>query len=352
MKFLHKVIAWSIGIWLVLVSLSGTLLLYKQEFLIWTYQPLSELNASLDANSVSNENLAQFLVHIDANPIYEYTILSSKDAPWHLVVDRFGNEHYFSEQGSFLTTRTLEGDWLSWLREFHMHLLLHDLGLDILGFVAMLTFVLLISGIKRWWPKRFTKRIFSLSMDFSKTKSYRQWHTVVGVVFLPVLLGIMFTSLGLTYFSTFDKVLVNWIDGYERIQAPIRQQVGIETDWLTVLNTLSQRYPRAKLRLVNLQQDTLAILSLQIKLESEWHPNGRSNISIDKASNLIVQERLAEKHGIGESILNALYPIHIGTVGGLIWLSIVTLAGLVPLLMFILGYRLNRRTAKNIHNQK
>lgn len=359
MKLLHKYLAWSIGIWLVLICASGSILLFKNDLLPFMYKDLSLAqeqyvlaNQTSKQNQIKNtEILARVTAQFDQVEHYRYVIYASNKAPWHTVVDEQDTHHYYDLTGNKLLSRSHNGDWLEWLRQFHLHLLLHEFGEDVLGVLSIIASVLVIAGLAVWWPKRFNKRLFVLPTRGGHAKTYRQWHTVIGSLSFPLLAVVLFTSIGLLYFSSLQTFIKNVLDekpvaATTFAVSPSKQKIDMDTatittNWLRAYDEVLQKLPGAKFRLVSLQQDQTKLISLRMKFEQEWHPNGRTRVYFHPQTGNVVKTYSALNMGAAESVMNLLYPVHTAAVGGYWWLIILAMVGISPLALMYCGVRLS-----------
>ena len=70
-------------------------------------------------------------------------------------------------------------------------------------------------------------------------------------------------------------------------------------------------------------------------MPDEWHVNGRSTVHVDLAGNEVLLAHDATAQAAGARMTEAIYPLHIGAVGGPLMRWLTALSGLVP--AFLLG---------------
>jgi uncharacterized iron-regulated membrane protein len=356
---LHKLTAWFSGIWLAVICFSGSLLLFKTEWLNMMYPPLAKAAVEYASNQTSEASryptaaLAEFTQRMDANPSNRYIIFASEANPWHQVVDNKGSHNYYNWQGEWLLTREVGSDWLDLLKQLHSHLLLDGVGENALGILALFGSVLIITGLFIWWPRHFSRRLFSLPLKANKAKTYRQWHTVMGLFSLPMMVLVLFTSLGLVYNAQFRTVLIEWFDNYNPPTLSWTthpQSLSQPTPWFVVFNRLSAELPEAKPRILSLQQDRTAPMQIRFKLPEELHPNGRSKVYFEPQTGEFLAKYTARDMGTGETLMNMLYPLHIAAVGSALFQLLMALTGVIPLLMMILGMSLAQKKKRSRMN--
>jgi uncharacterized iron-regulated membrane protein len=74
-------------------------------------------------------------------------------------------------------------------------------------------------------------------------------------------------------------------------------------------------------------------LTLRLKQDFEWTPNGRTYVYIDPVSARIVATNDPADGSTASAIVEKLYPIHSGKVGGTVWKLMLTLCGVALTLL-------------------
>lgn len=344
---LHRWLGWLIGIWFVLVSLSGAVLLYKNTLLQWQYPSLA---ASQPVNNISH--WGTLLNRLQQDPQFRSVRLPSADAPWLDVTTYSGEHHYFNQQFQSILVRSPHSDWIDWLYDFHLHLLLADLGHDILGFVGLFTFVLIVSGLIRWWPRHWHWRLWRLSWQGNWFRIARQWHSATASVFAPLLL-LSVISGTLVIYSSITKSSLSWLFTDPAPPAPVKLvapfPVG-QTNWESMLTLAQQHWPQAQFRLFRLRAGANNPISFRARDKDEWHPNGRSVLILDPADGQVLRSTLSNQLGTGQELNNKLYPLHVASVGGNLFKLALFISGLIPTLLLFSGiaYSICRRKKERI----
>ena len=136
--FLRTVHAWGsaiLGLWVLLVSVSGTLLVWKQDYLRAsipeareTFEPTPEALA-LIASAIEERFGPDDILQIDfATASFALTRVTLSD-------DRYA---YVDARGSTVTEWVLNDRWEEWLYDLHHRLLLGNLGLTLAGLAALI----------------------------------------------------------------------------------------------------------------------------------------------------------------------------------------------------------------------
>jgi Uncharacterized iron-regulated membrane protein len=325
---LHRWFGLFFGIWLVLVALTGTLLLFKVELLQWSYPQLR-------LNQLPTEQTAAQVF----NRYTEGYAYMPRDAnPWLEVVMPTGARHYYNANGERILERPYLGDLVGVMVEFHHHLLLKELGKTMLGYIGIVGLILLITGIIRWWPRRWTQRIFTIRWMWPWQRGFAgtlfQLHKVAGsVLFIPVFIG-MLTGTAIMYAAAVSSGLTALAP--EQQPQPLTahqwQQVAPAQNWQQRFDRAHQLLPEHQVRLVSLSN-----LSLRMTFPGEWHPNGRSHVQFDAQTGAVTSVYDLRYDSLGYQLSQMIFPVHVAAVGGLPWLIVVLFGGLALIILPLSG---------------
>ena len=73
-------------------------------------------------------------------------------------------------------------------------------------------------------------------------------------------------------------------------------------------------------------------------MPAEWHVNGRSTVHVDLAGSEVLLAHDATAQAAGARMTEAIYPLHIGAVGGSLARWLTALSGLVPAFLLATGF--------------
>lgn len=320
----HRWLGLTLSLWLLLMAVSGSILLYKNEFLSWQYpqlqlpQPLTQTEVA----RIANEHHSG------------YALMPRADRPWLEIVDSAKTHFYYNADGTVLLERPYLGDLTSWLVELHHHLLLNELGKDILGILGLASLALIFTGLIRWWPRRgFSLRALSVRFynPFSRRGMQTLWqsHRFIGVVlFLPVFIGLS-TGTAIMYSAQVKSFLLNVL--------PFQQQSSQEipevsaTNWQQRFDIAKQVLPTTDARLLYLEEPRI-----RLKHNDEWHPNGRNYVGF--TSNGKLDEVTNTRHTpLGNQVSNTIYPLHVAAMGGWLYQLVILLSGIALILLPVSG---------------
>ncbi|MCF7222568.1 PepSY-associated TM helix domain-containing protein [Marilutibacter chinensis] len=252
-----------------------------------------------------------------------------------------GHRGYFSPvDGSLLLTRSHRDDWLLWLHELHVELLGGKAGKEVLGIVGWIALGLLLSGLYLWWPKRRQWRAHLRFHAGPPTRRWLSWHRSSGVILLPLVLLITLTGVGMIYSNGFRDVLTGLLGGANHA-APVAAPTASPPQWRHVLASAAVALPGARVNRVSVPGDD-GVIAFRARAEGEWHPVGRSTIHLARDGE-VLQVVDATADPAGTRIHQAIYPLHIGAVGGAAMRWLTALAGLMPAFLLVTGFLFWRR---------
>jgi len=351
---LHLWLGLSVGMILVLISLSGAAIVFYVELDRWLHPEL------------------QIPVPRSGEPDWEQAVRTlratypDKTGPWRIEVTsdqqlipaRYNQPpetrgQHFAPLLVWLSAdglQVLRQDYwgqslLTWLYNLHYQLLLGATGTLLLGYLGIATLVLLTSGLLAWWPRKGQWR---KSLQFkprrSKSGLLYDWHKTVGLCcLLPLLLltltGVMLALPGPTQFLLQllqghkpDPGLLSWsLVTTEANMAPVLPLAK-------TISTVRQALPQARLAWIEVPALSGGYDQFRVQLPGD--PSRRfphSYVQVDRSSGAIVRVRDIRQLGSSDSVKNWLHPLHDGSVGGM-WLRLGWLiVGVSPLLLAVLG---------------
>jgi uncharacterized iron-regulated membrane protein len=326
LDLLHRWTGGLVGLFLAVLGLSGTLLVYKDW---WIMAPHAR-----DAQIQEIDAVAAAITRITADPEVRSILLAKKTFGLHLV--RFGGEAgaYADQAGNIVTRWDSKWDRVEvWMFDLHHYFFAGEPGEIVGGILGVIGIGFVVTGTILWWSRR-------------KFFSWRQWpkrmtgpailhnHRDLGLLWGPMIVLSCFTAVMLTLQPIADTLLAPWNDGRN-----IAQSLGPPTakggalaerpDWKAMLTAARTRFPNTEFRILALPAQPGDLISLRTRQQGEWLPNGRSTFWFDAADGRVVEARDAFAASAGMRFFNKTYPLHAATVGGHAFRLITALMGLV-----------------------
>lgn len=217
-----------------------------------------------------------------------------------------------------------------WLFDFHHHLFFGDAGETVAGIAALIGLLFVITGVILWWRLRKTFRLRLIPKRMSRPAIVTH-HRDIGVVFAPLL----FLSLATGSLLVFRPISNALFAPDTGLSAPFEAPkveggpLAAKLNWAAIFTTARARYPDAEIRIVALPRKPGGLILMRLRQQPEWLPNGRTLLWFRPENGALVDTRNVQAMPAGIRAYNALYPLHAGKVGGILWKLVVAATGLV-----------------------
>ena len=334
LRLAHRWAGGLVGLALAILGLSGAMLVHKDDWLRATTPHAAE------AQLQDTATVAAAAQRIFADPDRPRSIiLASERLGLHRLSYIDKDRGAYANQSGEIVVR-----WSSkwerpevWLFDLHHYLLVGDTGKFVAGVLGLAGLGFVVTGVILWWPARrlFVLRLWPSKM--SRTAVVRQ-HRDLGVVVSPLLLISLLTGVAMTLPKVEEVLLSPFSSPAEMAaaQEPPTAKGGplaAETDWLALLTLARARYPDAEIRTIGLPAKPGGLISVRLRQQAEWLPNGRTMFWFDPATGAPVAQRDAQTLPTGLRVANLEYPVHAAKVGGLPYRLVMTASGLAMALL-------------------
>ena len=347
----HRYIGLAVGLILVIVGLTGSLLVFNHEIntalVKQKYErviPQSQ-TLSLDAIASSvNQNYAnqpdfklhQIDLHFDPD-IYKVRLKNSEDQQLEVFINAY--------TGKVLGDRPREGTFFDKVYSLHYQLFAGDIGMVIVGIAALLLFFLTITGLFLWNGWRNFLAGFKVKLNASEKRKNYDIHKVVGIIALVFLAMISISGFAWNFYEQTEPAIYNLTfspQPPEVKSTPTNNKtIAIES----VLKQANATIPEAKASFISVPTQPEEVFTVYMKQpgDTQYFAN---KVRIDRYSGEVLHFVNSKTASLGDRILNAFSPMHYGTFGGLPTRIFYVFVGLSPTVLFITGltmYRLRRR---------
>ncbi|MFC3550921.1 PepSY-associated TM helix domain-containing protein [Lysobacter cavernae] len=336
LSWLHLWVGLSVGTLFALVSLAGTVLVFHTDLLRWQHPQLAQ-----HAPVADGRVLAAVIKQWQPHGLRSLDLPRAELPVWQGYFQDGSRAYFAPEDGALLLRRSHHDDALLWLHEWHVELLGGETGKEVLGVVGWVSLALVLIGLYLWWPKR--GRMLAQLKVFTgpPVRRWLTWHRSSGVMLLPLLVLATFTGTGMIYSKGFGAVFMGAFGG-EKPTAPEVKGDGL-VDWTQALAHARDALPGAELHRVSVPKAGDGALAFRSQASGEWHPVGRSTIHLDRSGAQRLQVYDATANRLGARMSDAIYPLHIGAVGGSVMKWVTALVGLLPAFLLATGFLFWRR---------
>jgi len=339
LRILHRWIGLVLGTWLVLVSLSGGLIVFRDEIEDFVQGGLTRVVPNGPRTALQ--------------PLYESALLQHPGAVFHTVnlpelADRaisfWGHDqqgrsfHVYADPytGRLLGSQLAERNVTESLYLFHAQLLCGGLGEQVNGLGSLVWTVLLVSGVLLWIPVR--GRSWAEGLRVMGNAGWRRrvfdLHRALGIWTLIPLLVVVVTGAYFPFKGPFRwlSATLTRSSAAEDSPAPVRRSDS--TSWISldrVLEVSSAVLPQVPANWIHLPEGENGLFRVRKRLPGEWRREGSNHLHVDPVDGRLLRADLHSERTPAQRLLRSMFPLHVGTFGGpttrVLWL----LLGFVPL---------------------
>jgi|GEM_PF-2684785 len=342
LKTLHNYTGLCLSIVLAVLALTGTLLVYKDDYLRATLPEATKpfiYSASKFGQAISV--IEQQLSKTDSalpsklKQSVSYIALAHERVPLHKIVFKNGNAAYADQSGNLIKKWSQNDTLEDWIFHLHHYLFLGEFGKLTSGVVGFLAIFMVVTGVILAWPslKSFKWRVIPRSF---KRADLMTQHRELGIIFAVPIIILSFTGASMVY-STPAQILLSvfTLSGSTEFERPIASPGVI--NWDHALIQAQNAFPDAKLRMVSGPKTEKSPASVRMKQTQEWHQNGRTYAYINPETSQVVAIKDALKLTRAEQGNNMLYPIHSAAVGGRLVDLMTALSGIALLMLSLIA---------------
>ncbi|MEI4832257.1 PepSY-associated TM helix domain-containing protein [Bacillus sp. FJAT-53711] len=341
----HLYLSMIAGIFIVLIGLTGSLLVFDNELNRMIYPDLYKIT---EGQPITYQKALQTVA--SAYPKGEIQRVYTPDDPHSQGIYLFnlkegkGTKSVYVDPG----TGNINGDlgekaFFNQVKEIHYHLLLKDFnGKEIVGIIGFIFFFISLSGLYLWWPgiKKWARGFIIRRSKNTYVKQY-DIHKVIGIIAMPLLLVVSLTGALFTY----DKTIFGWF-GAKTSVMPSKEKLiskplsGGKLPLDSLLSEAEKAVPQGKIMQVRVPAQAKkgkAEGAVEIRLSRPYDPgNGNVKIWVDQYSGKVLAKQ-DPKVDDGLTYQTWLKPLHTGTFGGLFTKILYVIAGLTPSFLMFTG---------------
>ncbi|MEG3964028.1 MULTISPECIES: PepSY-associated TM helix domain-containing protein [unclassified Microcoleus] len=354
---LHLYLGLVVGIFLAVIALTGSLLVFSPEIeRLFNPQllqvipqaeriPLEKVLQVVEKAYPQNQALS-ILLPREAKEVCQVSMQSKSEE----VVSVYVNPYSGEIKGARLWKETFTG----FIFTLHAELAGGEFGHFVVGICGLVMLGLTFTGLVLWTGWRNLARGFSINWKAHWQRTVFDLHNVSGIVSVAFLILISATGTAIIFYVPVESTLY-WLTN-EKPQPALTSHPHSSSSRQSldeILQQVSIVWPEAKTTFISLPLTPEATFKVRKKFPNDPHPNGISTISIDQYSGEILQADSVNSASVANRILNSLYPLHIGSYGGIYLRLVNAIAGLAPIVLFMTGAMMwrQRHLAKFYRNE-
>jgi len=337
----HRWLGLVAGLLLVVIGLSGSALVFRQEIdealnpellrvtPAATRVPMQQV---LDVAQRAFPDEAPSRIRMPRAPEGVVEVWLGRAPSRYVYVDPY--------RGTLLGARRPTEFLTGWLFYRDLDVLAGDAGERVVGVGALVLAVLSITGLVLWRPRRRSKReVRAVIASALPTRSAYDLHRAVGFYSSALLLIASLTGASLVFHEAFEGVIYRLTRTPPKpaiplaVSQPDRQSLPLDS----LISIAERVQPGGTISYIYLADAPTAAFRVRKRLAPEIHPNGRSYVALDPRTGAVLGVEDGGRAPLGAQVYNALYPLHIGIGGSTAMRVLVLVVGLAPALLAVTG---------------
>ncbi|MEG4056649.1 MULTISPECIES: PepSY-associated TM helix domain-containing protein [unclassified Microcoleus] len=343
---LHRYIGVMVGILLAIVSLTGSSLVFWKEIDVFLNPQMFQVIPQGDRVSVqfAIDTIRSAYPHWQLNFLElpraldsVYTarmLLNSGDFAYIYLNPYTGEVLGFQQWG-----RTV----MSFIYNFHVSLLGGKFGETVVGICGLLLLLLSVTGIILWpgWKKLVAG--FAIRWRSVPQLINYDLHKVGGILSCVFLIAIASTGTAMIFHTQFKGVIYSLAGTPKLLELTSTMVANAPPVTADIILQKADLALPGKTIYITFPSKPQGTFVVRKKLVGEIHPNGSSNVYLDRYSGEVLRVENGFTAPVASQIINLLFPVHIGAFGGLTTRILYVFIGVTPTLLSITGLALWRR---------
>lgn len=366
---LHLWFGLSIGVIVFIVSLSGTMYVFKEEIQnSLRKEAMSVQKEDIQKNPLTiavlkekitleiNEKFPVSAVEIplDKSKSYKFSYYEKNKKGWNYFDEVLINKLVYVNQytGEILAIYDEKYDFFTLLKYIHWGLLLNsDWGKYVVGIPVVLFIIMLITGIILWWPQNKKARKGRFWFNWKNIKTWKRknydLHNILGFYasFIALLLSITGIYFAYPYVkNTFNFALSGSIDlpKEKEIKSPdslLAKNNAIFDFTAQQTKKLYSQSSSFRIPLIGKNKKGKELKNIPVTVYGEeGRFSERNQLIFDKYSGKLLANKPHQQLNNAEKYANANYDIHTGSYFGLFGKIIWFIAGLICTSLPVTGF--------------
>lgn len=247
---------------------------------------------------------------------------------------------WFSADGSqVLRAEPWGGYLMSWLYELHMHLLVGEIGSQIVGWSGFAMLVLLVSGIVVWWPRGSWRKALAFKRNAVPIRRLRDLHKLSGVWSMALLFILVATGALLALPSVKMQLLTTALGAPDDMPDPQSStSSGRQIPVSQALTAAHRAAPDARLAFIDVPGAGSEPFRMRVRMPGDPHRRFPSSfIFVDQYSGHVLAVHDVRRGNASTTTAKWIRALHDGSAAGLVTRLIAVILGFVPLGLFVTG---------------
>jgi len=316
---LHRWSGLILGLLIFVVAVTGSALVFENDIDAWLNPDLALLEQASRAERLPLQTLVENVrneypkdppTSIRILPIGVFTGNRTTELSLKSGRSAFVNPN----TGEVLGTRSREKSFARFLHLLHTRFVAGQAGEYVVGAITAVTFLMALSGVYLWWPRK----VLSLKRSGSWRRTNLDFHHLLG--FYSSLVMVVMTLSGVIIaFEQFTDPLLKKLDSKpdppaELQSTPIDGRTPISVD--EAVRIANATLPGAQTSSINLPPRGKAVYRAFMKFPEDRTPAGRSRVAVDQWSGAVLLKTSTREAELGTAINNLKRSAHTGDIFG------------------------------------
>jgi len=338
---LHRYLGILVGFLLAILGLTGSALVFHEEINHFLYPQLMYVEPQGKPISLQKVSDIVLLQHPDYK--LQAIALSKKvDEPFHVVVrsrkKALSYVYINPYNGEILGTIVRDHTLLGIIEQIHTSFLAGEPGKFIVGICGILLIIRAISGLIIFPGWKKLSAGFKIRWKAPSHLLHYDFHKIIGI-FVVVFLVLAGTTGALMEFNQPVRGLGYLLSGTPQPAKPVSVPNN-NTQSPTLdqfLQIAEATLPGGETTYIFPALDQKAAVRVRKRLENDIHPNGRSFVYLNQYSGEVLRVENINYAPWVEKLLAWMYPLHIGSYGGVKMRLLYVLLGIAPVILLVTG---------------
>jgi uncharacterized iron-regulated membrane protein len=338
LKTIHTWIGITSGIFLSVIALTGSVILFRAEFERAALSPSAALGDR--SRRATIDDAAREIAQIRPDAIVRRVRIPVESGdPYVLQVQSPGKraERFAIDSTTGRVLGAIQPNWVDWTVDLHRNLLVGTTGRSIVGGIGIVLFLLSATGLLMWLTgARNWRAWISVRRQGSAVRFNYELHRAAGLWAYAFLALISFTGIELAYPNTFRDAVQSLTGRPATVRAPkgAGSEIRLSLDEYVRLGRAAMM-DGAPMEL-RLPEGAKGPIDLRLYRAGDLAPSG-NHVYLDPATGAVVMVDRIIDRPIGARFLAAMSPLHYAQFGGMTVKIAWALFGLAPLLLFVTG---------------
>jgi uncharacterized iron-regulated membrane protein len=329
---IHRWLGLCLLVVMLVISLTGTALLWKREYL-WVTIPDARQALELGPAAISDAVLAMQGSYSEHE--LSFVQLGSEGLSLHRAYLNNKRYAWHDQRGAQLEVWQGNDRLEDWLLDLHHRFLLgNTIGLNIVGFGGLLLLPLMLIGFWLWLPRRQFFKFGFVPRSIERGAWIRS-HGNLGALSLIPILMVSVSGVILVYPVESKRVFV---DAFQTPVVSVKQQIVLhqQPSLLAALELAEQRFPSSRPRWISLTSAERKSFAIGLQTQGAWNRMGNTSMTFYPDGRLSITR--AHSQSRSKRVFDFSYPLHTGKFDWYLRL-LISIIGLSLTMLCVYGLR-------------